>query len=65
VKRALSVIDVRNEYFTGALPITHPAEHWERITAAMDAAAGRLATIVIRHHFPTPDGPFFQKGTPG
>ena len=25
MKRALLVIDVQNEYFTGALPITHPA----------------------------------------
>ena len=27
MSRALLVIDVQNEYFTGALPITHPAGH--------------------------------------
>ena len=65
MNRALLVIDVQNEYFTGALPITHPAGHLEQILAAMDAAAGRLPTIVVQHYFPDPDKPFFQKGTPG
>jgi nicotinamidase-related amidase len=61
----LLVIDVQNEYFTGALPITHPAGHLEQILSAMDAAAGRVPTIVVQHHFQTPEKPFFQKGTPG
>lgn len=65
MSRALLVIDVQNEYFTGALPITHPAGHLERILQAMDAAAGRVPTVVVRHHFPDPAMPFFQKGTPG
>ena len=39
--------------------------HLEQILAAMDAASGRVPTIVVRHHFPQPDKPFFQKGTPG
>jgi len=65
MNRALLVIDVQNEYFTGALPITHPAGHLERIVAAMDAAAGRVPTIVVQHHFPDPGKPFFQKGSPG
>ncbi len=63
--RALLVIDVQNEYFSGALPITHPAGHLEKILAAMDAAAGRVPTVVVRHHFAQADKPFFQKGTPG
>jgi nicotinamidase-related amidase len=65
MNRALLVIGVQNEYFTGALPITHPAGHLEQILGAMDAAAGRVPTIVAQHHFPQPDRPFFQKGTPG
>jgi nicotinamidase-related amidase len=65
MRRALLVIDVQNEYFTGALPITHPAGHLEQILGAMDVAAGRATTIVVQHHFPQPDKPFFQKGTPG
>lgn len=65
MNRALLVIDVQNEYFTGALPITHPAGHLEQILAAMDAAAGRVPIVVVQHHFPDPEKPFFQKGTPG
>lgn len=65
MNRALLVIDVQNEYFTGALPITHPAGHLEQILDVMDAARGKVPTIVVQHHFPSPDKPFFQKGTPG
>jgi nicotinamidase-related amidase len=61
--RALLVIDVQNEYFTGALPITHPAGHLETILRVMDASAGRVPTIVIQHHFPQPDKPFFRRGS--
>ena len=64
MKRALLIIDVQNEYFTGALPITHPAGHLEQIISAMEAAAGKVPTVVVQHHFPDPDKPFFQKGTP-
>ena len=46
MSRALLVIDVQNEYFTGALPITHPAGHLEQILKVMDAAAGRIPTVV-------------------
>ncbi len=65
MSRALLVIDVQNEYFTGALPITHPAGHLDQILRVMDAAQGRVPIIVVQHHFPQPDRPFFQKGTPG
>lgn len=65
MKRALLVIDVQNEYFTGALPITHPAGHLEKILGVMDAASGKVPTVVIQHHFPGSDRPFFRKGTPG
>jgi nicotinamidase-related amidase len=65
MRRALLAIDVQNEYFTGALPITHPAGHLEQILGAMDAAAGKVPTIVVQHHFPQADMPFFQKGTAG
>ena len=65
MNRALLVIDVQNEYFTGALPITHPAGHLDQILNAMDAAEGRVPTIVVQHGFTDPDKPFFQKGTTG
>jgi len=65
MSRALLVIDVQNEYFTGALPVTHPEGHFEKILEVMDAAAGKIPTVVIQHYFPQPKMPFFQKGTPG
>ena len=65
MSRALLVIDVQNEYFSGALPITHPAGHLERILRVMDAATGRVPVAVIQHSFAQPDKPFFQKGSPG
>jgi nicotinamidase-related amidase len=63
MSRALLVIDVQNEYFTGALPITHPAGHLEQILNVMDRAQGRVPTVVIQHTLERPDAPFFRKGT--
>ena len=65
MSRALLVIDVQNEYFSGALPITHPAGHLERILGVMDAATGLIPVAVIQHAFAEPNKPFFQKGTLG
>lgn len=64
MKRALVVVDVQNEYFTGALPITHPAGHLQNILKAMDEAeAQNIPIVVVQHTFPQPDKPFFQRGT--
>ncbi len=63
MSRALLVIDVQNEYFTGALPITHPAGHLEQILNVMDRARGRVPTVLIQHTLEGPDAPFFRKGT--
>ncbi len=65
MKRALLVIDVQNEYFTGLLPITHPEGHLTNILRVMDTAtAHSIPLVVIRHTFPQPDKPFFKRGTP-
>jgi nicotinamidase-related amidase len=40
-KRALLVVDVQNEYFTGKLPITYPAGSLTNVLSAMDAARAR------------------------
>lgn len=65
MKRALLVIDVQNEYFSGMLPITHPHGHLSNIVRAMEeAAAHDVPCVVIQHTFPQPDKPFFQRGTP-
>jgi nicotinamidase-related amidase len=65
MNRALLIIDVQNEYFTGLLPITHPQGHLDNILAVMDKAEAQgIPRIVVQHTFPQPDKPFFQRGTP-
>lgn len=62
--RALLVIDVQNEYFDGALPITYPVGHLDRILEVMDrASAAGVPTAVIRHHQADPQSPIFCKGS--
>lgn len=63
MKRALFVIDVQNEYFDGALPITGRDQSLQKICAVMDASkkAG-IPRVVVQHTMPSPDMPIFQKG---
>ena len=64
MSRAILVIDVQNEYFSGALPISHPSGHLENILAAYDTAIQKKIPIaVIQHHQPSPDSPIFKKGS--
>ena len=64
--RALLVIDVQMEYFSGALPVSHPTGSLERILAAMDAAVERGAPVaVIQHRAASPQAPVFATGGPG
>ncbi|EMI46636.1 cysteine hydrolase family protein [Rhodopirellula sp. SWK7] len=61
MNRALLVIDVQREYFDGALPITYPVGHLERILEVMDQASkANVPTAVIRHHQPDPESPMFR-----
>jgi nicotinamidase-related amidase len=63
-KRALLVIDVQNEYFTGKLPITYPAGSLANVLSAMDAAREHgVLVIVIQHASPQPNAPVFRKGS--
>jgi nicotinamidase-related amidase len=65
--QALVVIDVQNEYVTGALPIVHPPveEALGRIEAAMDAAtAAGIPVVLVRHTEPDPTGGLFVEGSP-
>ena len=65
MSRAVLVIDVQREYFDGALPITHPAGHLERILEVMDHAAGRkIPTAIVRHHQADPESPIFRLNSP-
>ncbi|MDD2383439.1 MAG: cysteine hydrolase family protein [Sulfurospirillaceae bacterium] len=51
MKRALIVIDVQNEYFSGgALPITYPPNSFEHIKSAIDEAQRAGILIVLVQH---------------
>lgn len=66
-KRALIVIDVQNEYFDGALPISYPPPETSlaNVGQAMDAArAAGVPVIVVRHGEAEPDAAIFCEGTP-
>jgi nicotinamidase-related amidase len=66
MKQALLVIDVQNEYFTGKLPVTYPADSFENILKAMDwAHASRVPVAVIRHTNLAPEAQTFRQGTAG
>jgi nicotinamidase-related amidase len=63
-KRALLVIDVQNEYFTGKLPVSYPNGSLENILAAMDSAQAKgVPVIVIQHAAPQADSAVFRKGS--
>lgn len=63
-KRALLVIDVQNEYFTGKLPVTYPAGTLNNVLSAMDAAQSHAVPVVaIQHAAPQPDSSVFRKGS--
>lgn len=64
MSRAILIIDVQMEYFSGALPITHPSGHLENTLAAYDAAIqNKIPIAVIQHNQPSPDSPIFKKGS--
>jgi nicotinamidase-related amidase len=66
MNRALLVIDVQNEYFSGMLPITHPKGSLPNILKAMDEARLRgISVVVIQHASDEPGAERFIKGSPG
>ena len=65
-KRALIVIDVQNEYFDGALPISDPPTETSlaNIGRAMDAATSAgVPVIVVRHGDRDPEAAIFAEGS--
>ena len=63
-KRALLVIDVQNEYFTGKLPVSYPAGTLSNVLSAMDAAQSHgVPVVAIQHAAPQPDSSVFRKGS--
>lgn len=66
MKRALLVIDVQEEYFAGALPVTYPANSFSNILAAVDAAnAHQVPVILIRHEATQPGATAFVRNSRG
>lgn len=66
MKRALLVIDVQNEYFTGKMPVTYPAGSLERILEVVDAAnQAEIPVILVRHEVTSKDAAVFVKGSYG
>ncbi len=66
-KRALIVIDVQNEYFSGKLRIEYPDVRvtLPNICRAMDAAsAAGIPVVVVQHLFPA-GAPVFARGSEG
>ena len=63
--RALLVIDVQNEYFSGKLPVSHPPGSLDNILKAMAAATvNQIPVVVIRHAARSETSPVFRKGSP-
>lgn len=66
MKRALLVIDVQNEYFTGKLPVTYPENSLENIIKVIDFAnENNIPVLLIQHTNPGKDVVAFKKGTNG
>lgn len=66
-RRALLVIDVQNEYFTGQLQIEHPPvqETLPRIARAMDVAHAAGIPIAVVQHTEPAQSPLFAEGSAG
>ena len=63
MKRALLVIDVQNEYFSGKLPVSYPPRSLENILRVIDAATeNHILVVVIRHAAKSEASPVFLKG---
>ncbi len=64
-RRALLVIDVQNEYFTGQLRIAHPpvSESLPNIVRAIDAAHAQGVPVVVFQHTMAADAPVFAEGS--
>lgn len=66
-RRALLVVDVQQEYFTGPLQIHYPprSESLANIVSAITLAAEQdIPVVVVQHRMPA-GSPVFVEGTPG
>lgn len=66
MKRALLVIDVQNEYFSGKLPVGHPPGSLNNIVKAVEGANQKgIPVIIIQHTAPQKDSKTFVKDSQG
>ncbi|MDD5088614.1 MAG: cysteine hydrolase family protein [bacterium] len=66
MKSALLVIDVQNEYFTGARPVSYPPESLDNILKTMAAAHTHgLPVLLIQHAARDPEATAFRQGSHG
>jgi nicotinamidase-related amidase len=65
MKRALLVIDVQNEYFTGKMPVSYPPGSLDHILQAMDSAHAHKVPVVVVRHAAKGDRGVFKEGTEG
>lgn len=64
MKKALLVIDVQNEYFTGKLPITYPEGSLDNIVKAMEVAIrNNIPVVLVQHTAPLQDSKTFRRGS--
>lgn len=64
MKRALLVIDIQNEYFSGKLPITYPENSFTNIINVMDYSIEKeIPVILIQHTNLGKDASTFIRGT--
>jgi nicotinamidase-related amidase len=64
MKRALLVIDVQNEYFTGKLPVSYPKDSLSKIINIMEAASeSKIPVILVQHSALQKDASTFVKGS--
>lgn len=65
-RRALLVIDVQNEYFTGKLPVCHPAGTLPNILAAIAVSKENgIPVIVVQHSMSEKEAAAFVNGSEG
>ncbi len=63
--RALIIIDVQNEYFTGNLPVKYPEESFKNILKVMNSAKQKEVPIVMIQHTNPSDASTFAKDSEG
>jgi nicotinamidase-related amidase len=65
-KRALLVIDVQNEYFTGKLPVCYPENTLPNILLAVDTAKAQdIPVVIVQHSMSAGASSAFVKGSAG